>query len=241
MNILIQEITEHKNLYWAWEKTKWCYKPGDIWFNEIEVAAFEANLDIELASIRKDILSGTYTNTAIQPVPFPKGKNADGPRTRQTFWVSVRDQVTWIAVVNIIGKYLDSAMPFWSYGNRLFVPVFKEEGEKEWKFGSYRNTSRYIFRTWKQSWPMFRRHINITTKFLSRRQAGLELIDLDEIETELLETNKALVNEHPLKVRYLEADYWKIDFDGNLFWASIDFEKFYPSVKHSAIKSNLIR
>src|SRR5689334_20198569 len=101
MNSLIQEITDHKNLYWAWEKTKWCYKPGDIWFNEIEVAAFEANLSNELASIRRDILDDNYKISEIQPVPFPKGKNSKGPRTRQTFWISVRDQVTWIAVVNI--------------------------------------------------------------------------------------------------------------------------------------------
>lgn len=169
MSTLLQKIADHNNLYWAWEKAKNLYKPGDIWFNELEVAAFEANLSEELAAIHYDILNGLYQLKAIEPVAYPKGRDDNGARTRQTFSVNVRDQVTWLAVVNIIGRNIDSKMPFWSYGNRLYISMFYDEdkvsGHSELKFGYYRNTTRNLFRKWSQSWPLYRRHINITAKY----------------------------------------------------------------------------
>jgi len=236
MSFLIKKIVDHNNLYWAWEKAKNSYKPGDIWFNELEVAAFEANLSNELVSIANDVVSGTYIMQSIIPVAYPKGRNNDGPRTRQTFWVSVRDQVTWLAVVNIIGRYLDAKMPFWSYGNRLYISMFYDEDQL--KFGYYRNTTKYTYRKWSQSWPLYRRHINITTKFLTKEGKELKS-DLDEQENKLIEINNGLKN-HPLKTLYLQDEYWVNSQKDGLFWAGLDFEKFYPTVNLNCIQENIL-
>jgi len=75
MSSILTKIADFNNLYWAWEKAKNTYRPGDIWFNELEVAAFEANIAEELACISRDILSGNFNLGYISPVPFPKGKN----------------------------------------------------------------------------------------------------------------------------------------------------------------------
>ncbi|MFQ5456283.1 MAG: hypothetical protein ACE5EA_08795, partial [Nitrospirota bacterium] len=125
----IQKITNLENLHWAWQKAKFFYKPGDTWFNEVEVLKFEANLNNELNKIKEQIENNNYEMSPIRPIAFPKSKDKDNdkPRTRQTFYISVRDQVTWLAVTNIIGPILDYKMPFWSYGNRLFISVFYEE------------------------------------------------------------------------------------------------------------------
>lgn len=241
----ISQISEINNLYWAWEKAKWLYQPGDIWFDELEVAAFEADLHNELLSIQKDIQENTYTVQKIYPVAFPKGSDEDGPRTRQTFWISVRDQVTWLAVVNILGRELDSKMPFWSYGNRLYISTFYEDNpetqKKELKFGYYRNTTKYTFRKWSQSWPLYRRHIKLTAKFISGKGAGniVPLGNLEEKEPELLEVNDALEEEHPLKVQYLKPDYWDKELNGELFWAGLDLKNFYPQLNIKKVQTNI--
>ncbi len=241
MSTLLQKIADHNNLYWAWEKAKNSYKPGDIWFNELEVAAFEGNLSEELTSIHHDILTGSYCLRQIEPVAYPKGRDETGPRTRQTFWISVRDQVTWLAVVNIIGRYIDSKMPFWSYGNRLYISMFYDEdkvsGNAELKFGYYRNTTRNFFRKWSQSWPLYRRHINIAAKYLTKDQKEFKA-DLEMQEHQLIENNQKLVD-HPLKAAYLDASYWKTRKKDGLYWAGLDLEKFYPQINLDIVKENL--
>jgi hypothetical protein len=239
-NSIIQQIANVENLFQAWEKVKWFYKPGDIWFDEVGVASFDALIDDELKRISSDILSGVYRPSPIAPVPFPKRKDKE-PKTRQTFWVAIRDQVTWIAVVNIIGKYLDSKMPFWSYGNRLYISTFYDSdpltGQLELKFGFYRNTSKYTYRKWTQSWPLYRRHIYLTSKFLAN---GKKVKDLEELELETLRVNENLAPSHPLKVPYLDDTYWEGRKKKKLYWAGLDFEKFYPRVNLNTVETNLI-
>lgn len=241
MNTILKQITSYNNLYWAYQKAKNIYRPGDIWFDELQLAAFEADLGNQLESIGKDILEQCYRLQPICPVAFPKSSNSDGPRTRQTFWISVRDQVTWLAVTNIIGRYLDAKMPFWSYGNRLYISMFYgagEDGSSGLQFGYYRNTTRYTFRKWSQSWPLYRRHINITSKFMTKKEKDV-LADLDEQENSLLENNERLVD-HPLKAEYLEKGYWKSTKHNGLYWAGLDLEKFYPNLNLDVVKRNLI-
>jgi hypothetical protein len=173
MSHIIDKITDRDNLLWAWGKAKNAYQIGDIWFDEIDLATFESNLNSELNLIKEEILSRCYNISQIKPIPYPKGfDEINGkPRTRQTFWINVRDQVVWLAVINIIGPELDWQMPSWSYGHRLYLSIWYNEienGKHELKFGWYRNSSGKIYRKWSQSWPLFRRHISLTTKIMSR-------------------------------------------------------------------------
>jgi Reverse transcriptase (RNA-dependent DNA polymerase) len=247
MNNVIKQITNHENLLWAWNKAKYLYKPGDIWFNEISVSNFEANLKAELESIKDQIANGTYRLTPIRPVAFPKAPKNDVPRTRQTFEIAVRDQVTWLALTNIIGPALDYEMPFWSYGNRLFISVFykfNEQNQKnDIKFGWYRNTSRYLYRKWNQSWPLYRRHITITARIMAKQnifQKNIEEFKAEELEgdkeVELLEQNDLLPLH--LRIAYLKKDYWKKKLSGDLYWAGIDLKKFYPNINLATVLEN---
>jgi len=47
MTDLVARLTLPENLYWAWLKARRLYEPGDVWFDEAELACFEANLDEE--------------------------------------------------------------------------------------------------------------------------------------------------------------------------------------------------
>ena len=53
MPTFTQRLILRDNLYWAWDKAKHLYRCGDIWFDESEVAHFEANLEPEINAIIK--------------------------------------------------------------------------------------------------------------------------------------------------------------------------------------------
>lgn len=242
---LIGQITNLENLYWAWEKAKHFYATEDAWYDEMEVAKFEANLDEELKLIRHEIKAGEYILSPLKPVAFPKAPQEDGPKTRQAFLISIRDQVSWIAVINIIGQWLEYKMPFWSYAYRLHIPVFYEmvNKKKELKFGRYRSSSKLTYRTWRQTWPLYRRHISITSKIMLRNKLFRENInkfkdeELDHFEEETLEQNR-IVHDY-LKVAYLDRDYWDKPLSGKVYWARLDLRKFYPSVNPNIIRNNI--
>ena len=124
----VDKLTLPENLYWAWQKARRFYEPGDVWFDEAEVSAFEANLGGELQSIAASFSRLTYLMSPLRPLPHPKYSNQDSqPQARQAFQVRVRDQVAWIALANVIGPRLERAMPPWSYSGRLYRPVWYED------------------------------------------------------------------------------------------------------------------
>ncbi len=235
--ITLKNISNIENLYWAWHKVKRFYIPGEIWYDELELAGFELNLHDNLLNISENILNGEYTLNLIKPIAYPKGPdNNNKNRIRQYFWVSVRDQVAWMAIVNIIGPLLDYQMPFWSYGNRLYRPVWFTNGENENKktlnFGWYRNTSQHTYRKWNQSWPMYRRHISIAIKLMSKKSKSV-----DEYDKELIEQNRSYPDN--LKVKYLEKEFWKNRGSDRIYWTSIDLRKFYPNISNDKIIENI--
>lgn len=240
MSSLLKKIADFNNLLWAWEKAKNTYRPGDIWFNDLEVVAFEADLSNELSRISAELLDGKYRLATILPIPYPKTRKEKETRTRQTFWVSVRDQVAWLAVVNIIGGLLDSEMPFWSYGNRLYLSMFferNEEGKSEPRYGYYRNTNKHLFRKWTQSWPLYRRHVNLAARLLSRAEKDV-LNELEEDEHLMIVNNERLGSAHPIKNAYIQEGYWEKGKKGELYWCGVDLEKFYPSINIAIIVDN---
>lgn len=232
---IIDKIVSKENLLWAWNKVNNAYCVGDIWFDTLELAYYEANLDCELDEIACEICSGNYELQPIEPVPFPKkpGKDKDGNkelRIRQAFYISVRDQVTWMAVVNIIGPDLDYRMPAWSFGNRLHRSVWYDP---ELRIGWYRNSNKNFFRTWKQSWPLFRHSIGLTIKMMTHNK------ERDNKEQEMLDNNNIILPSE-LKLQYLAEDYWPNGKWKDLYWAGIDLEKFYPNVNLEAVKHQIL-
>lgn len=239
---LLEEIANQLNLRWAWEKVKASSVPGDVWFDEVEIASFELDLHQNLSLIGKEISEGKYKLRKIRPMPFPKAAGDDGEqRIRQYFHIAIRDQVAWVAVVNVIGPLVDFHMPNWSYGNRLFRNVWveeKESGSKIRRVGRYRHSNGRIYLPFKQSWPIYRRHVYLTTRAMSRLDfSGLS--DEDNLEYELV---SSLSPNNQCK--FIFKDFWNVSPSiekAGLYWCSLDFEKFYPSIKNQIIIKNILK
>jgi hypothetical protein len=230
---IIERIIELENLHWAWEKVKYFYNEDNFWCDELEIVTFQANYEEELKDIRNKIKNGTYKLNQLKPIFFPKKESVN----RQMFWVSLKDQLVWLAVMNIIGKYYDKQMPFWSYGNRLYISIFpnKEESTNEkiiWGYGPYRNTTKKVYRSFGQSWPRFRKDIYISSKVITQKESQLT----DEEKEDVIQ-NELLSKSH--KIKYKDKSFWKNEVESkDIYWCSLDLKKFYPNAKNTVILKN---
>lgn len=237
-NSIIDKIIKLDNLHWAWEKVKHFYNEDNFWCDELEISIFQATYEENLKIIRNKIKNGTYKLNPIKPIFFPK-KEAEN---RQMFWISLEDQLVWLAVMNVIGKYYDRHMPYWSYGNRLYINMFpdKETSTEEkitWKYGAYLNTTKQTYRSFGQSWPRFRKDIYITSKVMTKTGKELQEQLTEEEQADITTTEKLSSEIH--KVKYKTKEFWEIKHTNpDIYWCSLDLKKFYPNAKASVILDN---
>ena len=240
-NSILELIIELENLHWAWEKAKDFYNDDNYWCDELEIIDFQVNYENYLKKIQQEILENKYKLSPLKPIFFPKTKGENGElKNRQMFWVSIKDQVVWLAVMNVIGKYYDKQMPFWSYGNRLYVNIYPNKTESteekiQWLYGPYRNTTKKTYRSFGQSWPRFRKDIYITSKMMILDKKKYEEQFTDE-EKDDIKNNESLRELH--KIKYKETDFWGDKFGKDVYWCSLDLSKFYPNTPTSIILKN---
>lgn len=222
-----------ETLLWAWRKVRRCYQTADSLYNQAELAAFDLNLEAELDSIRQDFAAGSWTGKPLRLVPQPKKPDGQGnPRLRQYFELAVRDQVAWTAIATVLGPELDRKMPAWSYGNRLYRAAWydeesQERGVAQLNIGPYRHAAGHLYRHFKHSWPLYRRHVSLT----ARRMVADPIIiaELDHGERRALDQAEGLA--------FLDPQHWihKASPGDKLYAASFDLMKFYPTVRIAAI------
>jgi hypothetical protein len=243
MSSFLDEVSDQLNLRWAWEKVQKQATPGDNWFDEVELAAFDLELEKNLQSIAAEFLKGRYRLAPLRPLPFPKHPDEEGkPRIRQMFQVAVRDQVAWTAVVNVIGPHVDGKMPVWSYGNRLFRSIWVEEDEhglKHRRIGRYRHASGRLYLPFRQAWPVFRRHVYLATQAMAKPRKRPEM---DEPTQEEMDLQERLGDDQ--RCPFVLPEYWNTRRPNGrkreLYWCSIDLEKFYPTLNLDLIRQNII-
>lgn len=228
-----------ENLNYAWLKAKRLYQSADGYIDTGELAAFEIDLERKLFDIRRQFERGSYRLKKLRPLPRPKKISDNKPVDRQYYHVSVEDQVAWIAVTNALGPELDKKMPPWSYGNRLYRPAWYERDEESvstLEIGPYRHASGHLYRKFQHSWPLFRRHVTLTSRMMvARRQ--LRRDEMDEAD------RLAAASAEREQLAYFKRGFWPpkagADTKNDLYYASIDLKQFYPELKIGAVLTGL--
>ena len=238
---IYQRLLLSENLNYAWQKAKRLYWMSDGYIDQGELASFELNLERQLRRIHHKFKKGTYRTKPLRALPRPKKMEADIPVNRQYFHIAVDDQVAWLAVVNALGPALDKLMPPWSYGNRLYRPAWYEDTEhpqSKLELGPYRHASGHLYRKFQHSWPLFRRHLVLTTKSMAQAFSYDDIGNLDTAER--LATISAKAENLP----YFKSGFWSknvLNKDGtNLYFASIDLKQFFPNIRTDAILKELL-
>ncbi len=226
---LHDKFLDKENFYLAFKRLRAFYSQNIEWYDPIELSSFEANLSTNIHYLIERVKDNDFEPRTICALPFPKRNKSTGEeRIRPFYKIDIEDQIIWLAIVNVIGYLFEPKIPNWSYGNRLYQPVWyslDEEGNSIINKGSTKNTSAHIYRKWNQSWPFFRRHISITIKSMaSGSKMTPEDIDNDiERQIYMDEVNK---DDYP----YLNGNYWKTRSSEKLYWLNLDFQKFFPSI-----------
>ncbi len=225
-----------ENLYYAWNKAKNLYRMSDGYVNQAELAEFELDLEERLKHIHEQFESGNYRLQKIRPLPRPKKIDDDDKYiNRQYYHIAVDDQVAWIAIVNALGPGLDKEMPAWSYGNRLYRPAwYEDDDDKKSKLniGPYRHSSGHLYKHFKHSWPLFRRHVYITAR---------RMVNSFNKEEETEQDIKAFDAGIEDKLQYFKQDWWPTDNkNATLYYASIDLKQFFPSINTNQVINNLL-
>jgi Reverse transcriptase (RNA-dependent DNA polymerase) len=232
MDETLQQIADLDNLAWAFRKADDLYRKLYEVVDEFDLARFQLSLGNELLRIRRDFLRGQYLLSPIRLMPIPKKPLNGASRLRQFFQVAFRDQVAWIAVVNVIGPSLDQLMPAWVYGYRLYRFPYPRVSLRDSPgvVRSYTHYSGELYRDFKDSWPLYRRHFEQAARCASsgRNNAALD------------GSPKGYI--HPQYVpRFTKPLFWRTASleRGNPYFARFDFKEFYPSISLEIIKRNL--
>lgn len=233
------QIVSLDNLINAWRRIEYSFQAKEVWFDEIEYFRYKVNLIDNLRNLSERLKNGEYDMQPISPIPYPKGPETVKEtgevrlRVRQGFCVHVEDQLVWMAVYNVIGPTFEKLMPAWSYGHRMYVTTWKEG--KDWLHGEYRRTSRNFEMKWNQGWPLYRRNLAASIKRLANVE--LEKEDQDAVEQNEKQTDN-------LKLKYLNNKYFNHEKGAKwdeLYWAAIDFEKFYQHVRMTHVKDLIFK
>lgn len=235
---LITRLTLPQNLNYAWMKFKQLHYMADGLRDLGEFHQFELDLESRLENIATRFKNGEYELQRLKALPRPK-KIEDGTViNRQYFHVPIDDQVAWIAIANVLGPLLDSKMPPWSYGNRIYRPAWYETDEhqqnKTLEIGPYRHASGHLYRKFQHSWPLFRRHVSLTCKTMSHANHT----DDEAGQQHSPEDQSAIIAAKREGLRYLETSFWqpvagKPQY--NLHHASIDLKQFFPNIRRQSI------
>lgn len=222
---LFEQVYNKENLYNAWNKVRALYNNELHFIIDInEVVEFESDLTNNITALSEQIKNGTFKLSPLVPLPFPKIKKDESSSTqaRQFFHISITDQLAWVALINVIGPILDNQMPFWSFGHRLYMPIWSEEieGKRVPKFGNYSPSSKKIYRNWSNSWPLFRKAISITSK----KMVNSFLTEEDD-EDAMFNINAP----NELNIKYWNINYWDTGID-DVYYATIDLKRFYPNI-----------
>lgn len=247
-NNLFETICSKENLMLAWRRVENSFKHGNIWYDELELAAYKFNLVNNLEKLSDVLLKGTYQMRPIKPAPYPKGckkldkemQNGDGIgqevelRIRQSFAINIEDQLVWMAICGVLGPYFEEQMPAWSYGNRLYLNTWKDK-DGHWINGVYRTTSVNFYRKWTQGWPLYRHSLSACIKRMAFPQENITAGGVYQVDDILaIEENAAQVNQ-AFKLKYLDKDYFTGEKKEKLYYVALDLTKFYPHVKMAKI------
>jgi hypothetical protein len=250
----VEQIASPQNILWAWFKVKNALRYADTWVDELAIWEFELRLDMHVESISSALATGVFRLDPIKPLPQLKALSEDGQASvREYFWISIKDQVAWMAVVNVIGEFFEKRMPCWSYGNRIHRRVWVDRGQSPPKrrFGPFRKSSSHVYRPFPQMWSLYRRHAYLTIRAMAGHKFEY-LFALDEQAEEVQKLETTAVEMSPVAggdksaqpLEYLSAAHWRGKLsaeDPEIWFAYIDLARFYPSLEMSTISNILIR
>ncbi|MDN5342377.1 MAG: hypothetical protein PWP28_1252 [Oceanotoga sp.] len=239
----LSELKKSENIINAYVKAKSNVEKYAM--TKSEIFEWEYNIEEKIKVLRnkiKYLINGNY-RIKLKYYKIPKKLDS----TRDYFYVSFDDQVLWLCFLNVIGPLIDKIMPRFSFGNRLWRLQYKKD--KNWEYGEYNIPDGNIYKTYNQSYKLYRRYqkIFLYKCFYGTKNKYLEYENLSEIEKEIIKYESSSNNNTWVFEKFESGytkniDVWKNKFPlfyrnnfnekiyKELFYIKIDIEKYFYKI-----------
>ena len=214
----------------AWLRVDAWYARGEMG-PQPELVHWRLDPVARLRELAADLRDGSWRPDPWLQLPYPK----KGARLRHYTMPTVRDQVAFMTHMVALGPILDSQMPNFTFGNRWYQPIAWDRRNQppQWVRRPYPILSDKTYLPYARSYGLFRRVANWTVAHMTEAPrpasdyAGRVQVPEDYPGESLPPwTRKA---------------WWrKAGSDPRAYWAALDIELAYPSVRLARLQEAII-
>ncbi|QDG51156.1 hypothetical protein FIV42_10530 [Persicimonas caeni] len=209
-------------LHAAWRKLQSWYRFGEI-RNEADFIEWQLAPESRLEELGKELATGTYEPSLFPLVPYPKKggmlRHYTAPRTK--------DQVAFIVFGVLLAPVMEAVMPNFSFGNRWFRGIFRDnrEAEPKWKDRGFSLSDSRLYQPYARAFGLYRRvaHWSTAAKVsakISQSGATGDALTPDDYPYEKLPP-------------FVREKWWGRYGQGGskkAYWTSLDLRLAFPTV-----------
>ena len=215
----------------AWLRVDEWYRSGNL-APEPELCRWRLHPEQELRRLGAELSGGRWQPSPWRQLPYPK-KDA---RLRHYVLPTVRDQVAFMAHMVLLGPLLDNQIDNFTFGNRWYRPLAWDRRQEppRWVSRAYPLLTAKSYLPYARSHGLFRRVAHWTVA----RMTGAR-VDGEDYGGRIQKPDDYLPELLPPWVR---EDWWSSDasVDRRAYWATIDVELAYPSVRLDRLRRYLV-
>ncbi len=231
-NTSAAETLAHPLVVWAaWLRVDAWYRSGNL-APQPELSQWRLHPEAAVRDLAEKLRAGKWRPSAWRQLPYPKR----GACLRHYVMPTVKDQVAFMAYLVLLGPLLDNEFLPFVFGNRLYRPVAWNTrlDRPRWEQRGYPFLNHRTYLPYARSHGMFRRVANWTVSRMTKAA--------------LREENYAGRVHHPdnydaSSLPEWVQDRWWIDQrdegDRRAYWASLDIQLAYPSVRLADLSKEL--
>ena len=215
----------------AWLRVDEWYRGGNL-APEPELCCWRLHPEQELRRLGAELGGGQWQPSPWRQLPYPK-KNA---RLRHYVLPTVRDQVAFMAHMVLLGPLLDNQTKNFAFGNRWYRTLAwdRRQESPRWVSRAYPLLTTKSYLPYARSHGLFRR----VTHWTVARMTGAR-VDGEDYGGRVQQPDDYLAESLPPWIR---EDWWSSDasVDRRAYWATIDVELAYPSVRLDRLRECLV-
>ena len=225
-----ETVLTHPVILWgAWLRIDSWYKHGEL-APQPELSRWRLHPEAMLRELAESLRSNTWKPKRWWQVPYPK----KGGRLRHYVMPTVRDQVAFMAHMVALGPILDKQTVPFAFGNRWYRPIAwnRRKVPARWEHRPYPVLTDKIYLPYARSHGLFRRVAHWTVARMTNaplpatEESGRSQLP-DDYGSEMLP-------------KWIGQNWWaNSSGTSRAFWAALDIELAYPSVRISQLTTAL--
>ena len=219
-------------LWAAWQRIDRWYRSGNL-APQPELSIWRLNPEAQIRKLAAEVRNGIWTPSPWQQIPYPK----KGAFLRHYSMPTVKDQVAFMAHLVLLGPLLDRQFHNFALGNRWYRPIVWDHRMEHgcWRLLPYPFLTDKTYLPYARSHGLYRRVANWTVK----RMTGAKIASADFVGPVQIPSDYPNESLPP----WTRNDWWGQSNEQSrltAYWATMDLQLAYPSVKLSHLREILM-